>query len=351
MPAVGATVVLAVTESGWASVGQTVYVNAAGYFTATAKPDTTHLTVQNTGATGNVAPGTVVAFPCAVSPAGIPGVNGAPGLTPTLNDISPTIAKGDLMVDQGGVSSPNVDALGVGTDFQVLTADSTAAGDPFGMRWGAIDLTGAATDLTGALPVANGGTGAATAAGARTNLGAAVSGLATASGLTTAATDKVLGRKTGGGGAVEEITCTSYGRDLLDDASVSAQRITLGRVLPRYGLLGYKTGMDCNAATSDNAITMESARYRIDKVTIEKGSISLNTATCGLFTAAGGGGTTLAADQAMAALTATTKYDDLTLEGVCGTDVITAGTLYARVGTAQGVAATCNFWIFGYAYD
>jgi hypothetical protein len=344
-------VVLAVLESGWTSIGQSVYGNGAGYFTVSAKPDSTHLTVLNTGATGNVAPGTVVAFPRAVSPAGIQGVAGADGTTPTLNDISPTIAKGDLMVDQGGVSSPNVDAFGVGSDFEVLHADSTAAGDPFGMRWGAIDLTGTATDLTGALPVANGGTGAATAAGARTSLGAAASGLATASGLTLAATDKVLGRKSGGAGAVEEITCTSYGRDLLDDASVSAQRVTLGRVLPRYGLLGSKSAMDCNVPTNDNAITMESARYRIDKVVIENGSVNMTTATCGLFTAAGGGGTTLAADQSMAALSATTKFDDLTLEAVTGTDVLTAGTLYARTGTAQGLAATCNVWIFGWALD
>jgi len=42
------------------------------------------------------------------------------------------------------------------------------------------------------------------------------------------ATDKLLGRSTAGAGVTEEITCTSFGRDLLDDASVSAQRITLG---------------------------------------------------------------------------------------------------------------------------
>lgn len=42
------------------------------------------------------------------------------------------------------------------------------------------------------------------------------------------ATDKILGRSTAGAGDVEEITCTSYGRDLLDDTSVAAQRTTLG---------------------------------------------------------------------------------------------------------------------------
>lgn len=42
------------------------------------------------------------------------------------------------------------------------------------------------------------------------------------------ATDTVLGRSTAGTGNVETITCTSAGRALLDDASASAQRTTLG---------------------------------------------------------------------------------------------------------------------------
>ncbi len=41
------------------------------------------------------------------------------------------------------------------------------------------------------------------------------------------ATDKVLGRSTAGAGDIEEITCTSFGRALIDDASVAAQRATL----------------------------------------------------------------------------------------------------------------------------
>lgn len=42
------------------------------------------------------------------------------------------------------------------------------------------------------------------------------------------ATDRILGRSSAGSGVVQEITCTSFGRDLLDDTSVSAQRTTLG---------------------------------------------------------------------------------------------------------------------------
>ena len=45
------------------------------------------------------------------------------------------------------------------------------------------------------------------------------------------ATDKLLGRSTAGAGTVEEITCTSAGRALLDDANATAQRSTLGLVI------------------------------------------------------------------------------------------------------------------------
>jgi hypothetical protein len=42
------------------------------------------------------------------------------------------------------------------------------------------------------------------------------------------ATDKLLGRSSGGAGDVEEIACTTAGRALIDDADASAQRTTLG---------------------------------------------------------------------------------------------------------------------------
>jgi hypothetical protein len=42
------------------------------------------------------------------------------------------------------------------------------------------------------------------------------------------ATGKILGRSTAGAGIVEEITCTTAGRAILDDANAAAQRTTLG---------------------------------------------------------------------------------------------------------------------------
>jgi hypothetical protein len=47
----------------------------------------------------------------------------------------------------------------------------------------------------------------------------------------TLATDRLLGRATAEAGAVEEITCTAAGRNLIDDADAAAQRTTLGLVI------------------------------------------------------------------------------------------------------------------------
>lgn len=59
------------------------------------------------------------------------------------------------------------------------------------------------------------------------------------------ATDKLLGRSTAGAGDIEEITCTAAGRALLDDASASAQRTTLGLAI----------GTDVQAFDADTAKT------------------------------------------------------------------------------------------------
>lgn len=66
------------------------------------------------------------------------------------------------------------------------------------------DTVDALFDTGPVLKATAGGTGAATAAGARTNLGAAASGAATTSGITIG-TDKLAGRDTAATGALEEI--------------------------------------------------------------------------------------------------------------------------------------------------
>lgn len=61
------------------------------------------------------------------------------------------------------------------------------------------------------------------------------------------ATDKILGRVTAGAGVVEEITCTSAGRALLDDIDAPAQRTTLG-----LGTLATQSGTFSGTSSGTN---------------------------------------------------------------------------------------------------
>ena len=61
------------------------------------------------------------------------------------------------------------------------------------------------------------------------------------------ATDKILGRQTAGAGVVEEITCTSAGRALLDDVDAPAQRTTLG-----LGTLATQSGTFSGTSSGTN---------------------------------------------------------------------------------------------------
>lgn len=69
------------------------------------------------------------------------------------------------------------------------------------------------------------------------------------------ATDKLLGRSTAGAGVVEEIACTAFGRSLIDDADASTARTTLG-----LGTLatqsGTFSGTSSGTNTGDQTITL-----------------------------------------------------------------------------------------------
>ncbi len=132
MPAIAGTVNVAVAVSDWAAIGQVVYITGAGYMTVTATPDATHITVRNLGYTGNVAPTTIVASAQKVSPGGLIGPTGSSGGS-TLNDLSPTTTKGDLIVDNGANNPLASDVrLAAGTDGQQLTS---VAAQPTGLQW------------------------------------------------------------------------------------------------------------------------------------------------------------------------------------------------------------------------
>lgn len=72
------------------------------------------------------------------------------------------------------------------------------------------------------------------------------------------ATDRLLGRSTAGAGDVEEIVCTAAGRALLDDASDSAQRTTLGLVIGT-NVQAFDADLDAIAALASTGIAVRTA--------------------------------------------------------------------------------------------
>lgn len=169
-PAVSATVVASVANSTWIALNQNVYVAGGGYYKATALPSSAQVTLQNLGVTGNAAPGATVSNGSKLSPSGAPGpdlvsplpiASGGTGQSTAnaaFNALSPMTTNGDLITRSGGAAS----RVGIGSAGQVLTVSGGAP------AWAT--NAPAAANITGQVAIANGGTGASTAAGARTNL-------------------------------------------------------------------------------------------------------------------------------------------------------------------------------------
>ncbi len=127
MPAVNSSVTIDVGNSQWTVAGAYIVVASAGIFSVSSVPNTTSILAVNTGATGNAIPTTVINSNNGVVPSGPQGPTGATGLG-TFNSISITTQKGDLIVDNGAGSGSASDVrLGVGTNGQVLVANSTQA--------------------------------------------------------------------------------------------------------------------------------------------------------------------------------------------------------------------------------
>jgi len=155
----------------------------------------------------------------------------------------------ETVADNAGTSGTGVFFA---TNGKQLQFRKIAAGTAISLTLGSPD-NGTITAAVTTVPVANGGTGATSAANARTNLGlgsVSTQGdgdkgdiTVSATGATwtidngavtyakiqnVSATDRLLGRSTAGAGVVEEITCTAFGRSLIDDADAAAARTTLG---------------------------------------------------------------------------------------------------------------------------
>ena len=131
--------------------------------------------------------------------------------------VAPTAGIGDLQVTTGKLAD------GAVTTAKVTALDTAAYADS------SVTTAKIADGAITAAKIADGAiTGSDISPGSLTGAGLASATVTYDKLQNVSATDRLLGRTSAGAGSAEEITCTSAGRALLDDADAATQRATLG---------------------------------------------------------------------------------------------------------------------------
>lgn len=118
---------------------------------------------------------------------------------------------------------------------------------------------------------------------------------------------------------------------------------------------GSAIGVNGNSANTDTPINITLpdnfgiTKYRINAIFVSNRgtTASLTTATAGLFTAAGGGGTAIAANQALSTITSNADNVANNIMALTQANLrLSDTTLFFRIGTAQGAATTLDVFIY-----
>jgi hypothetical protein len=110
-------------------------------------------------------------------------------------------------------------------------------------------------------------------------------------------------------------------------------------------LLASYQSVNCNVLGDTVLPLINASSYSVSNVIFTNASTSLTTAAAGLFTAPSAGGTGIVANAALSALSAASVVSQRT---VASTAAQAGQNLYFNVATAQGAAATCDVFVYGY---
>lgn len=135
---------------------------------------------------------------------------------------------------------------------------------------------------------------------------------------------------------------------------------TGGRVGPinENVLLAVALSVNLNSANTDTVAVLEpwvsGANFVVESIIVTNPSRSLTTATAGVFSAAAAGGQAYLAAQALSALVNPRDYlrggssSASTVTGaISASGTALSSAPFVRCGTAQGAAATADFYIYG----
>lgn len=311
-----------VADSSVFSFGQIIFLALAGYMQVDGIPDGFTLTLRNLRDDGvldypnNAASGTIIPTGAKLTPA---GPQGPPG------SIGGIAAGGDLT---GNYPNPTLIPTGTAGLYGDATHVAQITTDAEGRVTAAVDVP-----IAFPAGISPGGAAGGSLAGTYPNPTLAPTGVAPGA--------------YGNGSSWPIITVGADGR-------LTVVTVATPTVLQRSGLLGSLIGASMDIIT-DQAITLVANKVRIDRIIVTNSNVDMTgyNTLGGIYTGVGKTGSAIvAAGQQWGTagpLTIATRWLGLTLATFATTDLVTGGTIYLSLSTAQVAppSKTVDIYLFG----